>query len=299
MRVPLSWLREFVDIALTPDELAELLTRSGLEVSAIERIGVAGAELPWDPQKVLIGNILEVRQHPNADRLVLADVDYGAEKPHTVVTGAPNLYPYKDKGPIGQPLKGVFAREGAELYDGHAEGLVKVKLKGRPVRGVMSDAMLCSEKELGLSEEHEGIIFLPDDAPVGAPLRDYLGDVVLELDILPNMARCLSILGVAREVAALTGATLRVPDYPVEATGPSIAGRVQVTVEEPDLCPRFTATLIEGVHAGTSPLWMQRRLMMAGMRPINTIVDISNANSEAIKTRLTVLPGAIKTRLLY
>src|SRR5207237_3529623 len=105
----------------------------------------------------------------------------------------------------------------------------------RPVRGVMADAMLCSEKELGLSEEHEGIIILPDDAPVGVPLRDYLGDVVIDIDILPNMARALSILGVAREVAALTGATLRMPEMPLDATGPSIAGRAQVTVETPDL----------------------------------------------------------------
>ncbi len=276
MRVPLSWLREFVDITHSVEDLAELLTRSGLEVAAIERIGVAGAELPWDVEKVLIGNILEVRQHPNADRLVLADVDYGASEPHTVVTGAPNLYPYRGLGRLSHPLKGVFAREGAELYDGHADGKVKVKLKGRPVRGVMSDAMLCSEKELGISEEHEGIIILPDDAPIGMPLRDYLGDVVLEIDILPNTARCLSILGVAREVAALTGSPLRMLDYPIVANGPSIAGRAQVTVEEPELCPRFTATLIEGVSAGQSPLWMQRRLTMAGMRPINAIVDISN-----------------------
>jgi phenylalanyl-tRNA synthetase beta chain len=225
MRVPLSWLREFVDISLEPKDLAELLTRSGMEVEAVEYIGVPGSELPWDPEKVLVANILEVRQHPNADRLVLADVDYGAEQPHTVVTGAPNLYPFRDKGPIGHPLKGVFAREGAELYDGHATEKVKVKLKGRPVRGVMSDAMLCSEKELGLSDEHEGIIFLPDDAPVGAPLRDYLGDVVLAIDLLPNMSRCLSILGVAREVAALTGVQLRAPEYPIVAGGPSVVGR--------------------------------------------------------------------------
>jgi phenylalanyl-tRNA synthetase beta chain len=276
MRVPLSWLREFVDITLSVEDLAELLTRSGLEVAAIERIGVPGGELPWDPEKVLVCNILEVTQHPNADRLVLAEVDYGAGRPHTVVTGAPNLYQYKGLGRLPHPLKSVFAREGAELYDGHVEGKVKVKLKGRPVRGVMSDAMLCSEKELGLSEEHEGILILPDDAPVGAPLREYLGDVVIEIDILPNTARCLSILGVAREVAALTGAALRVPEYPIVASGPAIAGRAAVTIEEPDLCPRFTATLIEGVSFGQSPLWMQRRLTMAGMRPISTIVDISN-----------------------
>jgi phenylalanyl-tRNA synthetase beta chain len=276
MRVPISWLKEFVDITLSPDQLAERLTLSGLEVAEIEKIGIAGSELAWDTDKVVIGNILEVKPHPNADRLVLAEVDYGAPEPHTVVTGAPNLFPYKGQGRLAQPLKGVYAKEGATLYDGHAAGKVKAVLKGRPVRGVMSDAMLCSEKELGLSDEHEGILILPDDAPVGLPLSDYLGDAVLDIDILPNMARALSILGVAREVAALTGATLHLPDMPLEATGPNIEGRAQITVETPDLCPRFTATLIEGLKIGPSPLWMQRRLILAGMRPIFNIVDISN-----------------------
>src|SRR4051812_26924763 len=276
MRVPLSWLKEFVDISLSPDALAELLTLSGLEVAEVEKIGVEGSELPWDADKIVIGNILEVRQHPNADRLVLADVDYGAAEPHTVVTGAPNLFPYRGQGRLAHPLKGIYAKEGATLYDGHAAGKVKAVLKGKPVRGVMSDAMLCSEKELGLSEEHEGILILPEDAPVGLPLRDYLGDAVLDIDILPNMARALSILGVAREVAALTGAQLHMPEMPLDATGSSITGRAQVTVETPDLCPRFTATLVEGVAIGPSPLWMQRRLLLAGMRPIFNIVDISN-----------------------
>lgn len=276
MHVPLSWLKEFVDVPMPVKELAQRLTMAGLEVESIEYIGLEGAELPWDPEKIVIGAVLEVKPHPNADRLVLADVDYGAEAPHTVVTGAPNLFPYKGQGRLAQPLKGVFAREGAELYDGHAEGRVKVKLKGRPVRGVMSDAMLCSEKELGLSEEHEGIILLPDDAPVGMPLRDYMGDAVLEVAVLPNMARALSILGVAREVAALLGTPLRLPKARPRADGPPIDGRVRVTVEAPDLCPRFTATLIEGVAIGPSPLWMQRRLTLAGMRPINNIVDVTN-----------------------
>ena len=276
MRVPLSWLKDFVDITIPVDELAERLTLAGLEVAEVEKIGVDGAELPWDADKIVIGNILEVKQHPNADRLVLADVDYGAAEPHTVVTGAPNLFQYRGQGRLAHPLKGIYAKEGATLYDGHAEGKVKAVLKGKPVRGVMSDAMLCSEKELGLSEEHEGILILPDDAPVGLPLRDYLGDAVLDIDILPNMARALSILGVAREVAALTGAHLHVPEMPLDATGPSIDGRARVTVETPDLCPRFTATLVEGVTIGPSPLWMQRRLLLAGMRPIFNIVDISN-----------------------
>lgn len=276
MRVPLSWLREFVEIDVTVEELAQRLTMAGLEVESIDYLGQPGSALPWDRDLVKVANVLDVRQHPNADRLVVADVDYGAGKPHTVVTGAPNLQPYKDKGPLDEPLKVIFAREGAELYDGHAQGLVKVKLKGRPVRGVMSDAMLCSEKELGISEEHEGIVILPDDAPIGAALVDYLGDAVLEIAITPNYARALSILGVAREVAALLGKTVRMPADTLDASGPSVEGRVQVTVETPDLCPRFTATLIEGIMIAPSPYWMQRRLTLAGMRPINNVVDVTN-----------------------
>jgi phenylalanyl-tRNA synthetase beta chain len=276
MKVPLSWLKEFVDINIPIETLAQRLTLAGMEVADIIYIGLDEAELPWNPEQILVANILEVKPHPNADRLVLADVDYGGSLPHTVVTGAPNLFPFKGQGRLNHPLKSVFAREGARLYDGHAEGKVITTLKGRPVRGVMSDAMLCSEKELGISDEHEGIMFLEDDAPVGMPLRDYMGDVVLDLDLTPNYARCLSIVGVAREIAALTGAALRLPAPQVLMEGPPIADRATVTVKEPQLCPRFTAGLIEGITIGPSPQWMQRRLRYAGMRPVNNIVDISN-----------------------
>lgn len=276
MKVPLSWLREFVAVTMPVEELAQRLTLSGMEVTDIRYIGLEGGELPWDPEKILVCNILEVLPHPNADRLVLATVDYGAAAPHTVVTGAPNLFPYRGLGRLRHPLKAVFAKEGSRLYDGHAEGRVITTLKGKPVRGVMSDAMLCSEKELGISEEHEGILILEDEAPVGAPLRDFLGEVVIELDFTPNYARCLSIVGVAREVAALTGAALTLPDPQVQADGPPIAGRAGVTIAEPALCPRFTLGLIEGVTIGASPAWMQRRLTNAGMRPISNVVDVSN-----------------------
>lgn len=276
MRVPLSWLKEFVDISIVPEELAHQLTLAGLEVASVEYIGVVGAALPWDPEKIRVANILEVRPHPNADRLVLADVDYGGPAEHTVVTGAPNLFPYKGQGRLSHPLKSVFAQEGARLYDGHQADRVITTLKGRPVRGVMSDAMLCSEKELGLSEDHDGIMILEEDAPIGMPLQEFMGEVIIDIDLTPNLARCLSIVGVAREVAAITGAPLRLPDPQVQMDGPPIAGRAQVTIEEPHLCPRFTVTLIEGITIGPSPHWMQRRLLHAGMRPVNNIVDISN-----------------------
>jgi phenylalanyl-tRNA synthetase beta chain len=276
MKVPLSWLREFVDISMSPEDLAQRLTFGGIEVADIRYIGIEGGELPWDADKILVANILEVTQHPNADRLVLAEVDYGGPAPHTVVTGAPNLYPYRGLGRLKRPLKAVFAREGSRLYDGHAEGKVITTLKGRPVRGVMSDAMLCSEKELGISEEHEGILILEEDAPVGTPLRDFLGEVVIEIEITPNYARALSVVGLAREIAALTGETLRLPEPELLAEGAPIEGRAAVTIEEPELCPRFTLGLAEGVTIGASPAWMQRRLANAGMRPISNVVDISN-----------------------
>jgi phenylalanyl-tRNA synthetase beta chain len=276
MKIPISWLKEFVDIPMPVEELAQRLTLSGMEVVNVQYIGVEGGELPWDAEKILVCNILEVMPHPNADRLVLALVDYGGPEPHTVVTGAPNLFPYRGQGRLTHPLKSVFAREGARLYDGHAEGKVLTTLKGRPVRGVMSDAMLCSEKELGISDDHEGILFLEENAPVGMPLRDFMGEVVLELEFTPNYARCLSIIGMAREVAALTGGELHIPEVQVVAEGEPIAGRTGVTIEDPNLCPRFTIGLIEGVQVGKSPQWMQRRLINAGMRPINVVVDISN-----------------------
>lgn len=276
MKVPLSWLKEFVAIDQSPEQFAQTLTFGGLEVASVRYLGLPGAELPWDPALVVTCTILEVLPHPNADRLVLARVDYGAAEPHVVVTGAPNLFPYRGIGPLTQPLKAVFAREGARLYDGHTEGWVITTLKARPVRGVLSDAMLCSEKELGISEEHDGILFLEDDAPVGVPLCDLMGEVIFELEITPNYARALSIVGVAREVAALTGAPLSLPTLTVQADGAPIAERAAITIQNPELCPRFTLGLAENVTIRPSPNWMQRRLTNAGMRPINNIVDISN-----------------------
>ena len=161
MRVPLSWLRDYVEFDLSIDEVAELLTNAGLEVESITRIGLPGAELEWDRERIVLGRILRVEQHPDADRLVLATVDYGAAEPKTVVTGAPNLFPYIGRGDLsGEQLYSPLALEGATLYDGHKEGRVKARLKGRPLRGIYNDAMLCSEKELGISDEHEGIILI-------------------------------------------------------------------------------------------------------------------------------------------
>lgn len=281
MLVPLSWLKEYVDVTLPAEELAEKLTIAGLEVENIDYIGVPGGDqndrLVWDREKLVVGHILKVEEHPNADRLVLATVDYGADKNEVVVTGAPNLFQYVAQGDIShQQLYSPFALEGTELYDGHKEGRVKMTLKGRKLRGIYNRCMLCSEKELGLSDEHEGIMILEGAYTPGKPLQDVLGDVVFDIAIIPNIARCASMVGVAREVAALTGQKVRYPDYTVASEGPPVAGKVVISTEEPELNPRFVAMVIEGVEQKPSPEWMQRRLRLAGQRPINVVVDISN-----------------------
>jgi phenylalanyl-tRNA synthetase beta chain len=261
------------------EELAERLTLAGLEVAAIDYIGLKGADLEWEREKLVLGHILKVEQHPNADRLVLATVDIGATEPETVVTGAPNLFEYVGQGGVGHlGLKSPFVMEGATVYDGHAkEPGKKMKLKARPVRGIMNRHMLCSEKELGLGDDHTGIIIdATEMAPAGTPLVDLWGDVVLDIDLTPNISRCASILGVAREVAALTGQKLRYPDTTFKAAGAPTEGRLVIETANPELNPRFVAILIEGIEIKPAPHWMQRRLRLAGMRPINNIVDISN-----------------------
>jgi phenylalanyl-tRNA synthetase beta chain len=269
MKVPLNWLKDYVDLILPLDELAERLTLAGLEVASIEEIGDW-----WDREKIVVGEVLEVRPHPDADRLVLVDVAYGGDEVEQCVTGAPNLFPYKGAGKVS--LKVAFAMEGAELYDGHKEGFVKTRLKRTKIRGVPSRAMVCSEKELGISTAHEGIMFLPDDAPVGKPLADYLGDTVLDLDLTPNLARCHCMIGVAREVAALTGVPLRYSSTDWRTEGTPAAELAHVQIEDPDLCNRYIATIIRDVEIGPSPEWMQDRVRKAGMRPISNIVDITN-----------------------
>ncbi len=270
MRVPLSWLKDYVDITLSPSDLAEKLTLAGLEVEHIEFIGLPGGELPWDRDKIFVGQLLQVERHPNADRLLLATIEYGAPQPIVVVTGAPNIKP----GDSGQKV--VLALKGSRLYDGHKEGKVLITLKEANLRGIKNDSMVCSAKELGLSEEHDGIILLPGDAPVGSPLADYLGDAVLDIAILPNVARCASIIGVAREVAALTGQTLRYPQLDFVTNGSAIENELAIEIRDSNLNPRFTASIIRNIAPGQSPYWVQQRLQLCGIRAISNVVDISN-----------------------
>ncbi|WP_256867930.1 phenylalanine--tRNA ligase beta subunit-related protein, partial [Candidatus Entotheonella palauensis] len=269
MRVPLSWLQDFVEVTLPVDELVHRLTMAGLEVGDVEWIGS-----DWQPDKLFVGEVIEVAPHPNADRLVLATVAYGQDQPQTVVTGAPNLRP----GDRGQKV--AFAVEGTELIDAYSEtpGTMKV-LKRAKIRGVESAGMVCSEKELGLSDDHEGVLILDPEAAIGQSLQNYMGDVVLDIELTPNLARANNIVGMAREVAALSGQPIRQwPPQDDFLTGPYAAktSYTAVSSADPQLCARYSAALIENVTIQPSPAWMQRRLRLAGMRPINNIVDITN-----------------------
>ena len=285
MKAPLSWIKDYIDLeGIGIEELANILTSVGLEVENVLLVGVekpAGklqnkyAGLPWDKEKFVVAEVVEVNQHPNADRLTLCELNDGTGVT-TVLTGAPNMFPWLGKGRLEQPLKVAYAREGAMLYDGHQPGQVLTKLKKTTIRGVDSRSMICSEKELGISEEHEGIIELDSDAPVGMPLVDYMGDVVYEVAILPNMARDASVLGIARELSAVTGRPLRLPEGIVLQKGGAIAEKVGLEVRDAELNPRFMLGMVAGTHARKSPYWVQRRLSLAGMRPIDALVDATN-----------------------
>ncbi|MBE0415599.1 MAG: phenylalanine--tRNA ligase subunit beta [Dehalococcoidia bacterium] len=256
MKAPLNWLREYVDIALSPKELAKRLTMSGTEVKGIETIG------GWE--NIVVGQVVAIEPHPHAARLKLATIDLRGECLRSVC-GASNLE-------MGQKV--AFARIGAPLID--PQSGEPVRLERAKIRGIASEGMICSERELGISDRHEGIMVLPPDAPLGVPLNDYLGDAIFDLDITPNRPDCLSIIGIAREVAALTGKSVCLPETRYDEPGELIERKVSVEIADPDLCPRYCASLITDVKVAPSPPWMEQRLLACGMRPINNIVDVTN-----------------------
>jgi phenylalanyl-tRNA synthetase beta chain len=249
-----KWLRTMVDPALTTEELTHLLTMSGLEVETCEPVAP-----PFT--RVVVGEVLDVAKHPGADRLSLCKVDAGQGAPLEIVCGAPN---------VKAGMKAPVALVGAELPGGLA-------IKRAAVRGVESSGMLCSARELGLSEDHAGLLALADDAPVGRDYRDYAGldDRIITIKLTPNRADCLSVLGVAREVAALTGAKLDAPTFaPVPAR---VADELPVRIEAADLCGRFSGRVIRNVNAAApTPAWMKERIERSGQRSISALVDISN-----------------------
>jgi phenylalanyl-tRNA synthetase beta chain len=256
MLVPLSWLREYVDVSLTPEQLAEQLTLRGMEVQGIS---VTGAD--WTD--VVVGRLLSVERHPNADKLWLTKVDIGGDEPLQVVCGADNIS-VGDLVPV--------ALVGAVLPG-------ERRIERSKIRGVESQGMLCSAIELGLGDDAEGIHLLGgagDQLPLGADLGPLVGEVVLDVDVKPNRGDALSMIGLAREVAAFTGAELRLPEASVtEDAGLQADALVSVEIQDP-ACPRFAARWFEGVSNGPSPAWMRERLLAAGMRPISAVVDVTN-----------------------
>ena len=255
MRVTLDWLKEFVDFDLTPEELADRLTMAGLEVDAIERIG-EGID-----DRVVVGKVISVERHPNADKLKICHVDVGAQKLQ-VVCGAPN---------VREGMLAPMALIGSNLPIG-------MTLKVAKIRGVESYGMLCSERELGLSEDASGLMELPEELPVGMRLNEALNlpTVVIEFDLTPNRPDCLSVYGIAREISAITGNPLRPIEINLIEQGPPVEEVTSVLIEDPDLCPRYTARVILDVKIAPSPWWMRWRLNAVGLRPINNVVDITN-----------------------
>jgi phenylalanyl-tRNA synthetase beta chain len=259
VKLPLKWLREFVNIDASVEEISRRLSVAGLEVENIERLTPSF-------EGVTIARVLDVQKHPNADRLNLCQVDTGAEK-LSIVCGAPN---------VQAGMTAALARVGAKLGK-------EPPLQAAIIRGVRSEGMLCSERELGLSTEHAGILSLPLDAPLGAPLADFLGldESVFDIAVLANRGDCLSILGLAREVAALFDlrlTLLRLKSLKIDRRegAPGAARAFEVEMAAPDLCPRYAALKMTGIKIGPSPSWMKRRLELCGTRSINNVVDATN-----------------------
>ena len=257
LRVPVAWLREHVDV-VDVDDVALRLHLAGSEVDHVERSGASWGD------KVRVARIAGLGKHPNADKLQLATVEYGEGRTTTVVTGATNLT-------VGDIVP--YAESGATLLDGHT-GQPFV-LKPKPMRGIASEGMVLSAKELGLGDDHEGILQLARSLTVGALLRDAIGESTIVLEIAPNRPDTLSVAGIAREVAALYDLPLREP--PTAAIGWELAPELlTVRIDDVQGCPRFCAAYLEDVRIGPSPVWLQQRLVAAGMRPISNVVDITN-----------------------
>ncbi len=257
MRVPLEWLREYCDAPLDAAALAERLAMTGTEVERVEHYGVGALE------RFVVGRVLEAGQHPDADRLSVCSVDVGDGEASQIVCGAPNVA-------AGQTV--AVAKPGAVMPDG-------TRLKVAKLRGQKSHGMILAEDELAIGTEHAGILVLePNGLEPGMPLEQVLpiSTDVLVLEITPNRPDCLGIYGVAREVHAATGAPLAPPPWADDPGSDGELSGVTITVQCPDLCPRFTARVFEDVTIGPSPLWLKARLMAAGQRPISNVVDITN-----------------------
>ena len=258
MKVPLSWIKEYVDIDLSPEEISHKLTMAGNEVDSIEKIGII--------DNVYSGQIIDISRHPNADRLSIVKVRLENEE-YEVVCGAKN---------ISLNDKIVFAKEGAILIDPYSEDSKQVKLKKSKIRGILSTGMVCSSKELGIGDDHEGVVILPKDTKIGIPISEVLGDVIFDFELTPNRPDCLGVLGIARDLGAIIGKKLNKFDTSYNGTDKDSNSKLKVVIEDPELCSRYTATIIENIKIEPSPEWLKNRLIAIGERPVNNIVDVTN-----------------------
>ena len=270
MNISIDWLRDYVDVGVSVEELAERLTMAGLEVEEIERIGS-------EYEGVLVGRVLEVSRHPYADRLSICRVDVGADDNLSIVCGAPNVEAGQNVpvATVGSILTFPPRSEGEEPQT--------LTIKRAKLRGEVSEGMICSESELGLSDNHDGIMVLTTDAEPGKPFREYLAeqgvtssDSVLDIAITPNRPDATSHFGVARDVAALTGAEFNRPDVDVPPTTEDRFEGVSIEIEAPELCRRYVGLVVRGVSIEESPDWLKQRLTAIGLRPRNNVVDVTN-----------------------
>ncbi len=256
MRIPLSWIKEYIHLDETPAEIAKMLTMAGIEVDSYQTI-----TMEW--KGVIVGHVLEVNKHPNAEKLCVATVSNGKEN-YQVICGAPNCR----KG-----IKTAFAPLGAILKDKEGKTFT---IKKNKIRGIESFGMLCSGKELNLTEDQEGILELPADFLEGTSLADFYTDTIFEISLTPNLGHCACVMGVAHELSAITGLPLYYPKISLQETLESIEDRVQVTILDPEACPRYTCRLIQDVRIGPSPEWLRNRIEKCGLRSVNNVVDITN-----------------------
>src|ERR1035437_5287299 len=262
MKVTLNWLKQYVDFNWSPEELTERLTMLGLEVEGVQKISGA-----FDG--VVVAQVVTRDKHPNADKLSLCRVNDGTGE-RQIVCGAQN-FKAGDKVPLILPGAALPPKAGEKE---------PFTIKVGKIRGVESHGMLCSPQELSLPDQVDGLLILREDAKVGQPFAEYLGrsggDVVYDLDITPNRPDLNSVIGIAREIAAVTGNPLRIPELKIQNEKLKIEGLVSVRIEDAELCPRYTARVIKGVKVGPSPDWLKSTLEKVGVRSINNVVDVTN-----------------------
>ncbi|MEL6616551.1 MAG: phenylalanine--tRNA ligase subunit beta, partial [Bacteroidota bacterium] len=281
MLLSLNWLRDYVEPGLSPEALSDLLTMAGLEVDGLEATGPS-------LDGVVVGRVLTAGKHPNADRLRVCTVDLGSAAPEAqpagasgdeppgtvvqIVCGAPNVA-------AGQAVPVATVGTTLMLPDRETGEPVPVKIKKGKIRGEVSFGMICAEDELGLGDDHDGILVLDTDAAPGTPLAEVIetpGDVVYDIALTPNRPDAASHIGVARDVAALTDSPLTLPEITTPEASGEVGERITVDIQDADGCPRYAAMLVTGVTVADSPDWLRQRLEAIGVRAINNVVDVTN-----------------------